>query len=221
MVPATDDQLSLAVADWNRRAAIAQQPAPAVTEGWKPVPVKPTIEMVEAGYEASLGQPDRSGHARAIEMFDAMLTAAPAAPEPAAQEPVATLTVFSEGSCKLIDFDGMKAAFSLPDGDHQLYTTPPAAEQPYSTTSDKYRAELYDEVLSQARLIGYANVTDALAALQRMKLAEHPDTVNVLTAAARDVLAERRRQVEAEGWTPQHDDSHGSRGLAAAAGSGG
>ena len=28
------------------------------------------------------------------------------------------------------------------------------------------------------------------------------------TAAARDVLAERRRQVEVEGWTPEHDDSH-------------
>lgn len=28
------------------------------------------------------------------------------------------------------------------------------------------------------------------------------------TAAARDVLAERRRQVEKEGWTPEHDDEH-------------
>jgi len=27
-----------------------------------------------------------------------------------------------------------------------------------------------------------------------------------LPAAARDVLAERRRQIEAEGWTPEHDD---------------
>lgn len=30
----------------------------------------------------------------------------------------------------------------------------------------------------------------------------------VLSQAARDVLAERRRQVEAEGWTPEHDDQH-------------
>lgn len=28
------------------------------------------------------------------------------------------------------------------------------------------------------------------------------------TAAARDVLAERRRQIEDEGWTPEHDDAH-------------
>ncbi|WP_052195899.1 hypothetical protein [Delftia sp. ZNC0008] len=34
------------------------------------------------------------------------------------------------------------------------------------------------------------------------------DPVKVLSQAARDVLAERRRQVEAEGWTPEHDDQH-------------
>ena len=38
------------------------------------------------------------------------------------------------------------------------------------------------------------------------------------TAAAHDVLAERRRQVEAEGWTPAHDDKHigGQMAMAAA-----
>lgn len=38
-----------------------------------------------------------------------------------------------------------------------------------------------------------------------------------LTKAAEDVLAERRRQVEVEGWTPEHDDSHGAGELAIAA----
>jgi hypothetical protein len=37
------------------------------------------------------------------------------------------------------------------------------------------------------------------------------------TAAARDVLAERKRQVTAEGWTPEHDDAHDSGQLAGAA----
>lgn len=37
------------------------------------------------------------------------------------------------------------------------------------------------------------------------------------TNAARDVLAERRRQIEAEGWTPEHDDEHGAGEMAAAA----
>lgn len=38
-----------------------------------------------------------------------------------------------------------------------------------------------------------------------------------LPPAARDVLAERQRQVEAEGWTPEHDDAHSTGDLAAAA----
>ncbi len=35
--------------------------------------------------------------------------------------------------------------------------------------------------------------------------------------AARDVLAARQRQITAEGWTPEHDDAHGSREMAVAA----
>jgi hypothetical protein len=38
-----------------------------------------------------------------------------------------------------------------------------------------------------------------------------------LTKAATDVLAERLRQVEEEGWTPEHDDQHNVRELSAAA----
>ncbi len=37
------------------------------------------------------------------------------------------------------------------------------------------------------------------------------------TAAARDVLAERRRQIEAEGWMPDHDDEHSAGQMAEAA----
>lgn len=37
------------------------------------------------------------------------------------------------------------------------------------------------------------------------------------TAAVRDVLAERRRQIETEGWTPEHDDTHREGELATAA----
>ena len=38
-----------------------------------------------------------------------------------------------------------------------------------------------------------------------------------ITQAAFDVLVERRRQVEAEGWTPEHDDQHDTGQLARAA----
>ena len=38
-----------------------------------------------------------------------------------------------------------------------------------------------------------------------------------MTKAASDVLAERARQVDAEGWTVAHDDSHSDRSMALAA----
>jgi hypothetical protein len=41
--------------------------------------------------------------------------------------------------------------------------------------------------------------------------------MNALTKAAHDVLAERQRQISAEGWTPEHDDEHDDGSLAAAA----
>lgn len=37
------------------------------------------------------------------------------------------------------------------------------------------------------------------------------------TRAAKDVLAERQRQVNAEGWTPEHDDAHADHSLSLAA----
>lgn len=40
--------------------------------------------------------------------------------------------------------------------------------------------------------------------------------MTALTQAVIDVLAERQRQVEAEGWTPEHDDEHDPGTLAAA-----
>lgn len=38
-----------------------------------------------------------------------------------------------------------------------------------------------------------------------------------ITHAAFDVLVERRRQIEAEGWTPEHDNQHDKGELAEAA----
>lgn len=61
---------------------------------------------------------------------------------------------------------------------------------------------------------------DAAAVIRSLSFPDHADVGKVegeLTAAARDVLAERRRQIEAEGWTPGHDDEHSSGQLAYAA----
>lgn len=36
-------------------------------------------------------------------------------------------------------------------------------------------------------------------------------------AVAEEIVAERRRQIEVEGWSPEHDDAHGSGEMALAA----
>lgn len=57
----------------------------------------------------------------------------------------------------------------------------------------------------------YARRIDLPVVTQRTQ----PDTIS---AAARDVLAERQRQVSIEGWTPEHDDAHADYKLSSAAG---
>jgi hypothetical protein len=50
--------------------------------------------------------------------------------------------------------------------------------------------------------------------------ADHPTPAAVdeeLVGALRDVAAERARQIDVEGWTPEHDDEHGRGELARAA----
>lgn len=60
----------------------------------------------------------------------------------------------------------------------------------------------------------------AAAAILALSSPDHADAGKVEgdgSAAARDVLAERRRQVSAEGWTPEHDDTHTGGEMAGAA----
>ncbi|WP_431484156.1 hypothetical protein [Pseudomonas solani] len=67
---------------------LSAPPAAGVPEGFVLAPIKPSIEMVEAGYEESLGQPDRSAHARVIEQYEAMLAEAPTPPASEQQQAV-------------------------------------------------------------------------------------------------------------------------------------
>ena len=47
--------------------------------------------------------------------------------------------------------------------------------------------------------------------------AQAADSVPAMSDAARDLLAERARQVQEEGWTPEHDDEHSCGEMAEAA----
>jgi len=61
----------------------------------------------------------------------------------------------------------------------------------------------------------HGNAPLAIAATLALR---QPQPHAEVTNAARDVLAERRRQVEQEGWTPAHDDQYRDHELSCAAG---
>ena len=62
----------------------------------------------------------------------------------------------------------------------------------------------------------YGHVEPSAARLRAL-LAAHSAPAPQVSQAAADVLAERRRQIEVEGWTPEHDDEHADGELALAA----
>jgi hypothetical protein len=83
--------------------------------------------------------------------------------------------------------------------------------------------ELYAEVLMA---LAIEDAEDVEIALEEARDYPEGDCMSTLSApqgeavrgrAIDDITAERRRQVEAEGWTPEHDDEHGDGSLAAAA----
>lgn len=62
---------------------------------------------------------------------------------------------------------------------------------------------------------------DVLAMVEALEKAQQQITQlesHTVTAAAADVLAERKRQVTTEGWTPEHDDQHVNFEMAIAGG---
>lgn len=64
--------------------------------------------------------------------------------------------------------------------------------------------------------VHYADAAEMEIEALRQRIAELES--HTVTAAAADVLAERKRQVTAEGWTPGHDDEYEHGELADAAG---
>lgn len=92
-------------------------------------------------------------------------------------------------------------------------------------TQPKPREEFLDMALQcGARLTGKPDGSEPITVVFSIEAwrafdAARANTPQGLTAAARDVLAERQRQISAEGWTPEHDDEHDPGELSAAASS--
>lgn len=74
-------------------------------------------------------------------------------------------------------------------------------------------AEAHEASITGSPGGGYYGFAAAIRALA----ATPPEARQTETGALADIAAERRRQVEAEGWTPEHDDAHDKCELAQAA----
>lgn len=103
------------------------------------------------------------------------------------------------------------------------FTKYPGVDPVLRAIADLILEKAENQVLREERDAALANV-DALA-VQVLKLggtisfAHHrTDQAGQVPQAWLDVQAERRRQVEAEGWTPEHDDEHADGQMAQAAG---
>lgn len=155
-----------------------------VPEVWKRVPVEPTPEMIrEVEHAARLG-----AVWTAESVYKAMLTAAPQAPAvaPAPKaEPVRNNPVSALAIRILVESGRVTQA----DADSAFTIACEAMEQ----EAERMNVEL-----------PWVSRKTAPAA--------DAGVVREVSQAARDVLAERQRQISAEGWTPEHDDAHHAKG---------
>lgn len=98
--------------------------------------------------------------------------------------------------------------------DKKINLSDAAAPQAVALTDEQCKT--IDWILDFLNHDGFHHEAKCLRALLASTPA--PATADALTDAARDVLAERRRQVEQEGWTPEHDDKLRDHELSCAGG---
>ncbi len=127
------------------------------------------------------------------------------------QEPVAWVEVIDR-DYGLYNFHGKRL---LPKGKHQLYAAPVAQAQHsvpegYALIPTRETEAMHDAVM--ALLYKGVARTDTQKLLDAYIVAAPGKEV---PQAWLDVQAERRRQIEAEGWTPEHDDEHACDEIAA------
>ena len=99
----------------------------------------------------------------------------------------------------------------------------PLPDLPGAQPAPSVPTESIGKMLAQAMEAAVANgansasMPDELVEVAAWLSGAQPNPANGQTRAVRDVIAERRRQIETEGWTPEHDDEHGAGEMAAAA----
>lgn len=128
--------------------------------------------------------------------------------------------------------EGDSASNFIDEGGRAIYPThwmPLPAAPGVSTVEDAQAVAWMDpdtqDVISAERKASWLNEYGAGGAAKAATytralgdLRPDPAAGDALTDAARDVLAERQRQISVEGWTPAHDDQYTLGQLASAAG---
>ncbi|MFY3626070.1 hypothetical protein ACOTFH_05535 [Achromobacter xylosoxidans] len=135
--------------------------------------------------------------------------------------PRANATEHDEPVNVTVDHDPRGVSVGVWQGSHCIYSgahpLPAAADA--STAAHTYGApaEVAARIEHYLTHNGQEN-SASLLLYEAMKALRAPAAGDARTAAARDVLAERQRQISVEGWTPEHDDLHTTGALATAAG---
>ncbi|OBR54140.1 hypothetical protein A6456_37735 [Paraburkholderia tropica] len=110
----------------------------------------------------------------------------------------------------ILDYDADKhSGYKAP-------TAPSLATDAGAVLTLKLAREIAAQCWCQPETSGIEMDARLAEAFARALLAAHP-TEQRMSDAARDVLAERARQVSGEGWTPEHDDQYVNGELAQAA----
>ena len=102
----------------------------------------------------------------------------------------------------------LAAAPAAPDHSATVPAEVPMPESFYRQTFGYTTTTLYTE----AQMQQYGDAREAAGYAQAKEVVRAG-----LSSAAVDVLAERHRQISAEGWTPEHDDEHRDGSIAMAA----
>jgi hypothetical protein len=202
----------------------------------------PTVEQDERG--AEYGATDFGYTFAGIHLEEgdkrlmAMLVSALGTEHPAIEDLTALLFRAASTSANVAQYQTKLRNPILPECDVWINVSEEGARTAREKYSDVYEVrELFERsanVAQGAEAVAYAAQfdLDVLATNQeshKMRLRRYshgartvplytaPPAQTALTDAARDVLAERKRQVRAEGWTPEHDDDHTEAEMALAA----
>jgi len=201
------------------------------------VPREPTLEMGWAYLEAARKASPHIDHAFNHPGYRAMLAAAPTPTEGEAvrsllQDPVAVHVALLRGEIAkpaIRDMLHVYGADALAQFDRGA--TPVAQAAAGASEPPAWQLQFLTDVLTAAGLLAHGKCDKGLAqrlgeGSMRWRTALSPRTEADADRAsgggdqaARDVLAERARQVSAEGWTPEHDDEHFHGDMARAASS--